>query len=73
MSRKVFRTLSYNVMAALDKTGVSKQAFCRAHNLSETTLERIIAGQNISLKTLDDWANELGVAPWQLLKEGGVE
>lgn len=72
MSRRVFRTLSYNTLAALDKTGLSKQAFCREHKLAETTLERIIAGENISIKILDDWASELGVAPWQLLKEGGV-
>ncbi|MFD1441413.1 helix-turn-helix domain-containing protein [Lacticaseibacillus hegangensis] len=72
MKESALRTLSYNTMTMLGKNGLTKAEFCRVHGLAINTLERILSGQNIGINVLEQYAAAFDVAPWQLLKEGGV-
>ncbi|MFD1441218.1 helix-turn-helix domain-containing protein [Lacticaseibacillus hegangensis] len=70
---KTMQTVSYNVMTLLGRQGLSKTTFCQRHGLSESTLERILDGKNVSVGIIEDYARVFHVEPWQLLKEGGME
>jgi len=67
-SRKI---LAENIKLILEKDGLSVRGFATRHKLSQKQIDRIVKQENaISLDTLDELANALGVMAWQLLVVG---
>lgn len=65
------KILAENIKTILAKEGLSVRGFALRHKLQQKQIDRIVKQENaVSLDTLDELANALGVMSWQLLVVG---
>lgn len=64
-SRKI---LADNIQAMISKEGVSLNSWSKSKQLQQRQIDRLVKSEHaVSLDTLDEIANALGLMPWQLL------
>lgn len=64
-SRKI---LADNIRAMIVKEGGSINAWAKSKHLQQRQIDRLVKSEHaVSLDTLDEIANALGLMPWQLL------
>ena len=63
--------LAENIKSILDRDGLSVRGFAMRHKLPQKQIDRIVKKENaVSLDTLDELADAIGVMSWQLLVVG---